>query len=231
MIFVTARSTADSRAQPSIIIITTTITMATIRAVNRRLFQRMVPISPSSSAAARLSGESSNCCNAVLARSCSSVSAASSPISPLLLAYSEQRQQRQQQRQQQQQRGVPLLQRQWRQQHLFSTLSLCAHGRRPNLGVLAAAGEIGSGVITAGAAAAAAAAVVARAAPRWAAGFAGAPTVSLPQQRQQTRGMKVRSSVKKLCDGCKVRFSCLFFVFLTFLLSLDSTFFFSSAIS
>ncbi|KAF1832739.1 hypothetical protein BDW02DRAFT_570741 [Decorospora gaudefroyi] len=26
---------------------------------------------------------------------------------------------------------------------------------------------------------------------------------SLQQQHQQTRGMKVRSSVKKLCDGCK----------------------------
>jgi hypothetical protein len=132
-------------------------------------------------------------------------------MSPLLPAYSEQRQQRQQQ-QQQQQRRVPLLQRQWRQQHSFSTLSLCAHGRRPNLGVLVAAREIEGGVTTAGAAAAAAAAAasVARAASRRAVGFAGASTVTLPQQQQQIRGMKVRSSVKKLCDGCKVRFLFIF---------------------
>lgn len=29
-----------------------------------------------------------------------------------------------------------------------------------------------------------------------------------PAWEVQTRGMKVRSSVKKLCDGCKVRISC-----------------------
>lgn len=29
-----------------------------------------------------------------------------------------------------------------------------------------------------------------------------------PAWEVQTRGMKVRSSVKKLCDGCKVRMSC-----------------------
>lgn len=34
----------------------------------------------------------------------------------------------------------------------------------------------------------------------------------LAQQQQQVRGMKVRSSVKKLCDGCKVR-SLYFFRF------------------
>ncbi|KAL1643135.1 hypothetical protein SLS58_005104 [Diplodia intermedia] len=60
----------------------------------------------------------------------------------------------------------------------------------------------------------AAAATVARAAPfsqLWRArptavsvsAAAVSAAASLPHQHQQVRGMKVRSSVKKLCDGCK----------------------------